>query len=226
MKLALKIKNKIQMKKVLTLAFSIALFSACNTGGNTQQNEAEASETPNLQNECSYSFDSENTKLNWTAYKFTEKVGVSGTFNTFTINQTNEADAIASVFSNAEFEIATESVNSNDEGRDYKIKQYFFGSLASGEVLKGKLLSLNNDGTASIVLRMNEVEKEIDAQYTIEENTITLSAVLDVENFNAAIGISALNAVCDELHKGSDGISKLWPEVKIQIVSTLKKNCP
>lgn len=214
------------MKKIFFFAASLFLLSACNNGGNTTQNEAETLESSELQNNCSYTFDSENTKLTWTAYKFTEKVGVSGTFNSYTIGQTNEAEDLASVFSNAEFEIFTESINSNDEGRDYKIKQYFFGSLASSEVLKGKLISLNDDGTASILLRMNEVEKEVDAQYTIEENTITLSAVLDVENFNAASGIKALNQVCDELHKGSDGISKLWPEVKIEITSTVKKNCP
>lgn len=214
------------MKKIFFFAASLFLLSACNNGGNTTQNEVETLESSELQNNCSYTFDAENTKLTWTAYKFTEKVGVSGTFNTYTIGQTKDAEDLVSVFQDAEFEIFTESINSNDEGRDFKIKQYFFGSLASSEVLKGKLVSLNDDGTASILLRMNEVEKEVDAQYTIENNNITLSAVLDVENFSAAKGISALNEVCLELHKGSDGISKLWPEVKIEITSTLKKNCP
>jgi len=37
--------------------------------------------------------------------------------------------------------------------------------------------------------------------------------------------IAALNSVCEDLHKGADGESKLWSVVELNIEASLDKNC-
>ena len=45
---------------------------------------------------------------------------------------------------------------------------------------------------------------------------------MDLENWKAQAALDALNVVCFDLHKGVDGISKTWSEVKIEISAVLK----
>lgn len=45
---------------------------------------------------------------------------------------------------------------------------------------------------------------------------------MDLKNWKAQAAINTLNVVCFDLHKGEDGISKTWSEVKIEISAVLK----
>jgi len=176
-------------------------------------------------NYCTYAFDPAATQVNWTAYKFTEKVGVGGTFDEVSISGTQQASTETEVFSKASFTIPISSINSNNPDRDKKIQTYFFGNLSETEMLSGKLVSLSPDGTAQFDIRLNGREETVEGTYTLENNLITLSAVLDVDSWGASPAIAALNEVCYDLHIGEDGISKLWPEVKVEITSKLVPNC-
>jgi hypothetical protein len=59
----------------------------------------------------------------------------------------------------------------------------------------------------------------------ITEGRIALSGVIELGNWSAQPNVDALNKVCYDLHKGADGVSKLWPEVKLEVSTTLNKNC-
>ena len=49
-----------------------------------------------------------------------------------------------------------------------------------------------------------------------------MTTVLHTPDWNADAGLAALNNECEELHKGEDGISKLWPDVNVTVVSRLQ----
>ena len=93
--------------------------------------------------------------VNWTGYKTTEKKAVKGEFKEIKIlNVKNDTTAVGAL-NNTQFEIPISSLFSNNEERDPKLKELFFGVMDATLSLTGTLY-LNNDGTGTIDLKMNE----------------------------------------------------------------------
>lgn len=222
------------MKKLSISILSIALFagvtSCDNTNTNKQNSENQSTEEQAKESEISkkeaatYAYDNGQTSVNWTAYKFTEKVGVSGVFEDVEITGTQEGSTPEEVFTNAEFTIPVSSINSNNEGRDHKIQEFFFGKLENSAEMTGKMVSFNDDGSATFTLSLNGMDQEVTGKYEVSDNVMALKSDIDVSAWGAESGIASLNKVCDELHKGEDGKSVLWPDVTISIRATMDKN--
>ncbi len=217
----LKIHNYIFIALVITLA-------ACS---NKKSNEKATSQDANATSSsevCQLIYQPDSTTLTWTAYKTTEKIGVSGTFNALEINGVKSSRTIQSILENASFSIAIDSINSNNPDRDYKIRQFFFSNMLETESLTGNVTSVEGNqklGKATVALQLNNKQKEVPFTYLLSGNQLKLTANIDLLDWNASAAIDSLNNQCYELHKGGDGISKLWPEVKIELVSTFKKDC-
>lgn len=58
-----------------------------------------------------------------------------------------------------------------------------------------------------------------------KDDAVEVTGTVDVVTLGLQSGLGKLNAECNDLHKGSDGVSKLWPTVDVKVVSTLKKIC-
>jgi hypothetical protein len=69
---------------------------------------------------------------------------------------------------------------------------------------------------------MNGISQQLPITYVISDQMVSFEAVMDLDNWKAQTAIEALNLVCKDLHKGEDGISKTWSEVKIEVVTYLK----
>lgn len=72
---------------------------------------------------------------------------------------------------------------------------------------------------------MNDISIDVEGDYTFESNTFTFDSMVDVASWNGLPGITALNTVCEDLHTGEDGVSKLWSEVQLSFSTTLKSDC-
>lgn len=72
---------------------------------------------------------------------------------------------------------------------------------------------------------MNNIAQEVKGQYTFVDDKFEFSATIDVANWNANSGITALNKICKDLHTGPDGVSKLWSEVDLKFSTTLASDC-
>lgn len=197
---------------------ALALLASC---GGSPQPEANGPR-PQV---CRYSYDHDSTSVKWTAYKFTEKAGVSGTFDTVNVSGT-AADQMdwTMVFSNAVFSIPVSSINSNAPDRDMKIKQHFFGTMSATSALEGRVVSLGMD-SAIVEIAMNGATVPVGMSVRNEDNIVKLEGVIDLGAWNALKSADALNKVCFDLHKGADGVSKLWPEVKLEIRTVLSEKC-
>ncbi len=205
------------MHRILPFAALIALASC---GG--QQTEQPAIEQQRV---CQYSYNHDSTSVKWTAYKFTEKAGVSGTFDTVRVTGTAaEQMDWTMVFSNAVFSIPVSSINSTVPDRDMKIKQHFFGTMSATTALEGRVVSLGMD-SAIVEIAMNGATVPVSMSVRNEANIVKLEGVIDLTTWNALKSVNALNKVCYDLHKGSDGVSKLWPEVKLEIRTVLTEKC-
>ncbi len=203
-------KNLLFLSLILT---SILTLTSCKKEKqNTTDNDVEVE---------NYIIDIENSVINWTAYKTSEKIPVKGIFKNVDIKKSKSAANRLEVLQGLEFEVPVSSIFSKDSIRDYKLVTYFFGVMENTLNLSGKI-NVQENGKGNINLTMNGLTKELPFTYEIKGEIIEMNASMDLDNWQAQAAISALNEVCNEKHKAADGISKTWNEVALQIqVKTL-----
>ncbi len=207
--------------------FSIALLASCGGEQKPAEEAAPAPETQEPVAACTYSYSDAPVTVEWVAYKYTEKTAVSGKFKQVTVNGGGEG-SVADALMGANISIETASSNSGDPTRDPKIKETFFGSLMEGETLSGVISHAMGDETAGQVtadINMNGMTHPIDGRYEVKDGQIEMKFEFTVDLFGANEALNALNKVCEDLHKGSDGNSVLWPDVTVFVTTELDKSC-
>ncbi|GAB4255812.1 MAG: YceI family protein [Vicingaceae bacterium] len=213
------------MKKIVFSAILIAGISAF-TGCSNNKNEEETTVKEQI---CFYEYDHASTKLEWTAYKTTAKVGVGGTFNEIKVIGGEKSSKVTDVLKSIKFTIPTNSTNTTNADRDKKIIEHFFGVMQGTDLIIGQVANVEGDdksGLCKIYINMNGIEQEVPFAYTVDDNVhVVLDGEIDMNNWNGQAAIDSLNTLCYDLHKGEDGESKLWPNVTIKIETTLKKTC-
>ena len=210
--------------KVNIAAVIIAMsLTACGDGAKQKSEKNEkAKKTEQTKSVTKYAYNPENGEVGWTAYKFTEKTGVSGVFETIEFENLSKAKHTAKVFEGASFTIPVESINSQHEGRDSKIREYFFGLLENTDQITGKINSFHKEsGTCKIRLMMNNRGADVEGSYVVTDNVFEFEADIDVTDFDASHAIDKLNEICKKLHIGEDGKSVLWPDVSIRFKADL-----
>ncbi len=210
------------MKTLAVALISGALLTSC--GGEEQKESDSAEKTNAVVESCTYSYVSDSTTLKWTAYKFTKRAGVGGTFNHIAVNNAKSSDNPLEVLIGADFSIDATSVNSGNEERDPKLVEFFFKKLANTETIKGKIISINN-GEAVVTIIMNDKSVDVNGKISVEGNKVTLTTSVDMTDFEGLGAIASLNEVCSAKHMDEDGQSKLWPDVDIVVSTVLKKEC-
>lgn len=217
------------MKKITSLVILATLFlTSCKKAETTETVVNETPETENLFTDCSYSIDSTKATVNWTAFKTSEKIGVGGQFDDVQVLGVSKGASISDALFNLKFNIKTASTNTNNADRDQKIITFFFGNMSKPEVISGYIKSTegnNANGKCIASLRLNEIEKEVPLDYVFVNDTITLTGTMDVLDWNASKGLSAINNACKALHTGADGKSVTWPNVDLKIKTVVIKNC-
>ncbi len=196
------------------------IFAACGGG----EDETKDEEGNGGEEQCFYSLNTDTYELDWTAYKTTAKVGVGGTFTdvTFTAGESTDMEgALTSI----EFEINTASVETNNEDRNGKIAEHFFGTINT-PTISGKMTSVDMEaGTAVVTIMMNGISFDVDGEFSMDGADFSYKADIDVQKWNGVSGIEALNEVCEDLHTGDDGVSVLWQNVDISFAGSLDKDC-
>lgn len=215
------------LKNWMTLGLMSAFFLVSCGGEDTEKNEETSEKKEEKKEEvCMYSYDPTSTVVGWTGFKFTEKTGVPGNFDVIAVSDVQDGNSPYEVLKNASFEIPVSSTNTKNPDRDMKIKKQFFGTMMQSDTIKGKISSWEEgSNTAMLTLMLNGMEKDVEVEMSIEGENVALSSTIDVKEFNAQSSVDSLNAVCEDLHTGADGVSKLWSEVDLNVTTTLKKSC-
>lgn len=162
--------------------------------------------------------------VKWTAYKTTERVGVSGTFDIVSVSGVSKAETAEEMFKTASFEIPVSSVNSANPDRDKKIFAHFFSNMVNTGLLAGQVVEMNGDKW-KVGLVMNQVRDTLEFDFVEADGNVSLTGSIDLAKWNALASVDSLNQVCFDLHKGADGVSKLWPDVKLEISAVLAEDC-
>ncbi len=206
------------LKTTGLMLVSIVAFTACVSVTKEKNDEAATAET------CHYQYQDKSLDFTWTAYKFTTKTGVKGTFDDIKVITTNDAKSLDDLLNSVKFTIRTGSVNSNEPQRDLKIDQFFFGTMANTKEIKGALKEVSGN-KATVAITLNEITADLPGAITLSGDTITLTATVDFKAFDGAAAVKMLNQVCSEKHTGEDGKSVFWDVVDITVKALYRKTC-
>lgn len=208
-------------KSILFVGLTSLLLAAC--GG--EEDTADSTVVDNVVEElCVYSYSPDETVLTWTAFKLTEKMGVNGTFDQINVNANDGSEDMFAVLSGATFTIPVNSLNSQDDVRDPKIKESFFGVMTETSEISGTIKSLSETG-GTIEIKMNGKAVSYDGEVKVEGEEITWLGTIDLLDFDGQAAVDSLGVVCEEKHTGTDGVNKLWTDVDIAVKTTLTKAC-
>tara|TARA_B100001540_G_scaffold309865_1_gene326734 strand:- start:147 stop:809 length:663 start_codon:yes stop_codon:yes gene_type:complete len=219
------------MKNLLLSIATVSILASC--GGEQKQtsqvidnNQNDTIKQKAAEPICKKGYDKKATKIGFGGFKTTDKVEVKGHFKKFTVDSTIVADTPEEIFANASISIPVDYLETNDIGRNQRLREEYFGKMESTQNITGKIVNFNKDSsTVKIELTINKVSNEIDFNYNVIEDTLSINGTIDILNFDASSALNAINKACEALHKGADGISKTWSEANIYITSVIKDTC-
>lgn len=201
-----------QFIKCITLIAGIVVLAAC--GGKGEQTDEKKDVT--------YSYSHENSVMEWTAFKFESKAPVKGTFNKITITSVSEAADVKTLAESFGFTIPVSSIETQDESRNAKIIEFFFGTMSTVD-LTGHIIKLADDGTAELEVTMNGITDLVKGKYEIADKNFSFKATMDIAKWNTSKAIDVLNAACKENHT-ENGVTKVWSEVDLSFTTKVVEN--
>ncbi len=207
------------MNKFLTIVSIVALslqFTSCKS--EAKKEEKKEVETP-IEKTAPFAIKNATNSINFTAYKTTDKVPVKGIFKKIEITSGGEGNSIKEAMNGAEFKIPVSTIETKDNGRNLKIRKFFFGIMANTIDLTGKI-TIENDSLGTAEFTMNSVTEKLPFKYDIKGKVFSMNTIMDINKWNAKSAVDSLNVACKDLHKGADGVSKTWSEVTISVTST------
>jgi polyisoprenoid-binding protein YceI len=215
------------MKKIFLTLSVISAFTLTSCGGEekteTTRSQATAEET------CFYSYnESTGAQVRWTAFKTTAKTPVGGQFDQVNVTVGEKSTKITDVLKTIKFNIPTLSTNTANEVRDAKIITSFFGAMNATDLIIGQVKDATGDnksGSCEFYLTLNNIEREVTLNYTLEDDLLKLTGEIDLLDFSGENAVASINKACEDLHRGEDGVSKTWSVVELAIETTLNKNC-
>jgi len=224
------ISTTLNTRKLLLTLSIITAFTLASCGGGekteTTENQTVVKQTKET---CFYSYnETTGAQVRWTAFKTTAKKPVGGQFDQVNVSAGARSTKITDVLKTIKFNIPTASTNTANEDRDAKIITSFFGAMDATDLIIGQVKDATGDnksGSCIFYLTLNNVEREVTLNYTLEDALLILTGEIDLLDFNAESAVSSLNNVCEDLHKGEDGVTKTWSVVELSIETILNKKC-
>jgi polyisoprenoid-binding protein YceI len=205
-------------RTILLIAVTLSLF--------TQLSLAYAHPQPCSAGPEQFGIEPGSLAFTWTAYKFTEKKPVSGSFSKVLLKAPTTATTQKELFQGVSFSIDTESVSSGDPVRDQNLREAFFGLLTPKTNIEGKVKNVDEKMLA-IELHLHGQNFTVQLPYLVEADGQTIKAAGDFNmlDIGFAKAFESLHERCKLLHTGTDGVSKTWPDFHIEIAAKMTKTC-
>jgi polyisoprenoid-binding protein YceI len=163
-------------------------------------------------------------EFNWTAFKFSEKTGVSGVFSDMQVKSRHDAHTLEDFIAAGEFTASVNSVATGNPIRDETLRKSFF-SLFATDKLRGSVAHVEGD-TFTLNIEMNGEKKPVKFEYKFsDDGTFRASSAFDMLEFGLKQAHESIHTACEKLHTGPDGVSKTWTEVELNIKATIKSDC-
>ena len=170
--------------------------------------------------------ESKDIQLQFTGYKFTEKVGVSGKFKRVQWAVAPQAKDLPTLLTSASVWIDSHSIDAGQVARNKNLIKGLFRHIPGGRYFRGLITSAAPDGkTATLKLFMGQIETEIPVTVQQTPSQLTLRGTLDLIQAGAKKAFEAMAKLCGPLHRGKDGKRKSWPTVDLEVVAKYSSQC-
>ncbi len=184
------------------------------------------------QEQCDYRLEPASVKVNWTAFKTTEKLAVSGTVKDVAVQSVQKAkslkDLVEKTTGKGKFDAEGKS-DSGNPARDATLFQKFFSLLLNQGEFKGSFVKLNgtnSEGKIGLQLSVNGKKTIVPMEYKLSpEGNFEASGSFDMMNMGMQKAHESIHTACEKLHQGKDGISKTWTEVGVKVSAMIQKDC-
>jgi polyisoprenoid-binding protein YceI len=154
--------------------------------------------------------------VKWTGFKTEKKAPVSGTFNSIKLN-IKSSDDLSTFLKSSNVTIETASFESKNPARNDNITSTLF-ALASAKLIKGNITKVNEkEKTLTLNVTMNEMSKEIEMKYSIENGNITAIGSIDILDFGMESSFMAFAKKCAGFHE-----NKSYSDVNIEFTIPYK----
>ena len=175
----------------------------------------------------------DSVKVEWTAFKTTEKTPVHGNLKELKIETpAKSVKSLKELLTKTKASGQIDSEKKSDSGnpaRDLTLFQKFFSLIASQAKFNGSLNHFKgNDqsGDVDLNLSLNGQKKSIAMKYTLSETgAFEVVGEFDMNDWGLAPALESIHQACETLHKGKDGVSKTWPNVGLKLTANIKKDC-
>ncbi|MCB9072424.1 MAG: YceI family protein [Bdellovibrionaceae bacterium] len=162
-----------------------------------------------------FDYKKDSIEINWTAYKTSEKKGVSGKLKSIQATINGKPQSVEDMILGTSFIVDPITVDSGDAGRDKNLRENFFKYLKNPKIT-GKVVAFASN-LARVELQMNGVTKAVEFKVNSMSPRIEAVATIDILDFAMNESLTKLNEACLDLHKGKDGVSKTWSTVDLKI---------
>ena len=179
--------------------------------------------------ECTYTLDPASVKLQWTAFKFTNKTGVSGGFNKVKLTGNASAKTLSDLAKGLHMEIDGTSIESGDPARNATVSEFFFQQFKPNGTITGEAVEVTGDdktGVVKIKIGMNGTSQVVPFAYTIgAQGAVEAKGTIDMLAFSLKAAYDTLHKACEEKHVGPDGVSKTWTTVDLKLTGSYAEKC-
>ena len=168
-----------------------------------------------------WEYDHGSTKVKWTGFKLASKAGVSGGFDSINVSGFTPSSDLATSMTGVTFEIHTQSINSNDSVRDWKLANILFGTMNT-PIISGEIKSINEKEESAVInVTMGAASVDVPMSFSFDNDfVVKLSGAIDIPTWseNANNGFLAISEACAEKHE-----NKTWPDVDIKVYTKLRQ---
>lgn len=176
---------------------------------------------------CTYHLDTQSVEIGWIAYKTSAKVGVPGLLLKPEISGPLSDSSLKSLLEGLSASFKQLKVDTKNPARDQTLQDYFFAKLGNSKV-NGRLANVSEKKkAANLKLDFNGQQHDVKMKLKFDEANGQLEAngEFDLFAFKANAALQSLHEACKSLHIGSDGVSKTWPNVGLQLKAHVAKTC-
>lgn len=173
---------------------------------------------------CDYSFDVENSVVEGTGFKYTEKTGVTGKFTGFKLNKTESKKSPKDLLNDLVVTVELMKLDSGNTIRDKNMRETLFAGILGDSVATVTVKKVM-DKKISAEIKINEKTQMVDFDYSTNGQVMTATGVFDAMKFALGDQIAALKKRCGSLHTGSDGKSVTWTDFALKVTAKLKETC-
>lgn len=173
---------------------------------------------------CRYNFDRDKSLVQATGYKFSDKVGVTATFEGVELNSNKEQKNKKDLLNGLVVSVDLLSIDSENSLRDMNLRETLFANIL-GDSKVTVAVEKVTDKKIETKVTLNQKSQKVVFDYKMTDSGVEAKGLFDALKYSLGDQIAALKKRCGSLHTGEDGKSITWTDFDLEVKAYFKKTC-